>query len=154
MRWKWQLRDDRNVLIVTEEMKTKACVLNSINRCNEVEWSEEIEVGTYNGIIGLLYPNRKLKVQFIEEQITPTSAPEELCMLSEKEFYVRDCILNEAAYATCDGSKKDSVFGGYCVITDAGRSKSVRWKFSSNRREMNNVQTSEGYPCMMLLELI
>jgi len=44
-----------------------------------------------------------LKVQFIEEQITSTSIPEELCMLSDKEFYICDCILNEAAYAVCDG---------------------------------------------------
>jgi len=40
------------------------------------------------------------------------------------------------------------------MITDASRSKSVRWKYSSNRWEMNNIQTSEGYPFMMLLELI
>ena len=128
-------------------------MLNSINRHNEVEWSEEIEDGTYNGIIGLLHSNGNLKVQFIEEQITPTSTPEELCMLSDKEFYIRDCILNEAAYAACDGLKKLNLFGGHCVITDAGRSKSVRWKCSSNRWELNNVQTSEGYPFVMLLEL-
>ena len=154
MRWKWQLRDDRKALIVTEEMKKKACVLNSINRCNEVEWSEEIEVGTYNGIIGLLHPNGKLKVLFIEEQITPTLTQEELCMLSEKECHIRNCILNEAACAACNGSKKDSLFGGHCAITDAGRSKSVRLKCSSNRWELNDVQTYEGYPFMMLLELI
>ena len=70
--------------IKPEEMKKKSHVLNSINRYNEVEWSQAIEVGTYNGVIGLLYHNGKLKVQFIEEQITPTSIPEELCMLSEK----------------------------------------------------------------------
>ena len=50
-------------------------MLNSINRHNEVEWSEEIEDGTYNGIIGLLHSNGNLKVQFIDEQITPTSIP-------------------------------------------------------------------------------
>ena len=96
-----------------------------MNRYNEVEWSKEIENGTYNRMIGLLYSNGTLKVQFIEEQITPTSIPEELCMLSDKEFYIRDCILNEAAYAVCDRSKKDCLFGGYCMITNAGRSKSV-----------------------------
>jgi len=125
-----------------------------MNRYNEVEWSEEIEDDTYNGIIGLLYSNDTLKVQFIEEQITPTSIPEELCTLNDKEFYICDYILNKATYAACDGSKKDCLFSGYCVITDAGRSKSMQWKCSSNRWELNNVQTSKGYPFIILLELI
>ena len=42
------------------------------------------------------------------------------CLFSEKEFYMRDCILNKAAYIACDGSKKDNLFRGYCVLTDAG----------------------------------
>ena len=67
---------------------------------------------------------------------------------------MRDCILNEAAYAACDGSKKDNLFGGYCVLTDAGRSESIRQTCSSNRWELNNIQTTEGYPFVMLLELI
>ena len=75
-------------------------------------------------------------------------------MLSDKEFYIRDCILNESAYATCDGSKKDHLFGGYCIVTDAGYNQSVRWKCSSNQWNLNNVQTIEGYPLIMLLELI
>ena len=75
-------------------------------------------------------------------------------MLSDKEFYIRDCIMMESAYAACDGSKKDNLFGGYCVITDAAKSMSVKWKCSSNKWEINNVQTTEEYPLMMLLELI
>ena len=45
--------------------------------------------------------------------------PEEICGLNEKELYIRDCILNHVAYAAYDGLKKDELFGGYCVITDA-----------------------------------
>jgi len=52
--------------------------------------------------------------------------PESKCMLTDKEFYMRDCILNEVAYAACDGSKKNNLFGGYCVITDSNRNQSVR----------------------------
>ena len=46
-------------------------------------------------------------------------------MLSDKEFYMRDCILFESAYAACDGSKKNNLFGGYCVMTDSNRNQSV-----------------------------
>jgi len=46
------------------------------------------------------------------------------------------------------------LFGGYCVITDLDRSHSIHWKCSSNKWELNNTQTSEGYPFMVLLELI
>ena len=46
--------------------------------------------------------------------------------------------MNEAAYAACDGSKKDNLFSGYCIITDLGRSQSIRWKCSSNKWELNN----------------
>ena len=54
--------------------------------------------------------------------------PESKYMLTEKEFYMHDCILNEAAYAAYDGSKKDNLFRSYCVITDSERPQSVRWK--------------------------
>ena len=74
--------------------------------------------------------------------------------MNEKELHIRDCILNHAACAACDGSKKDELFGGYCVITDAGRSVSLRKNCKSNGWEFNNVQTTEGYPFMMLIENI
>ena len=64
---------------------------------------------------------------------------EEMYILSDKEFYIRDCIMNEAAYAVGDRSKKDHMFGRYCVITDASYSWSVRWKCSSNKWDLNNV---------------
>ena len=91
-----------------------------------VDYSEELEQGNFVGIIGTLYSNGVLKIQMVDEPIQVVSIPEELCMLSDKEFYIRDCILNEAAYAACDRSKKHNLFGGYCVITDAWRSRSIR----------------------------
>ena len=102
----------------------------------------------------MLYLNSALKIQIVDEIIPSVSLPEELCMLSDKEFYIRDYILNEAAYAACNGSKKNNLFGGYCIITDAGRSTSIRWKCNLNQWNLNNVHTSEGYLFLMLLELI
>ena len=51
------------------------------------------------------------------------SLPKEACMLSDKEFCMRDCILDEAAYAACDGLKKNNYFDRHCIITDTGRNK-------------------------------
>ena len=52
--------------------------------------------------------------------------PESMCILSDKELHVCDCITLESVFAACDGCKKDNLFGGCYAITDAGRSVSVR----------------------------
>jgi len=113
-------------LIITEDQSTKAYVKTSQNEYQETEWKKEYEEGCFNRIIGILYPNGRLQIQFHQNQMKIRKTPESTCMLSDKEFYIRDCIMMESAYAACDGSKKDNLFGGYCVITDAARSMSVK----------------------------
>ena len=152
--WNWRLRDDQNVLLVNEGQEKKVFVKTLHNEYKEIEWRKEYEEGKFHGIIGILYSNGRLRIQFQQNQPQIRKVPESVCVLSDKEFYIRDCIMMESAYAACDGSKKDNLFGGYCVITDVARSKSIRWKCSSNKWELNNVQTSEGYPLMMLFELV
>ena len=124
------------------------------NLYNAVNWNGQYDENDYRGIIAVLKPNGYLKVQFEESIEKMIDLPEDLYYLNDKEFYFRDCILNHSAYAACDGSNKDHLFGGYCVITDAGRTKSLRQTCKSNKWELNNIQTTEGYPLMMLLELI
>ena len=106
----------------------------------------------FRGVIARLNTRGVLKVQYEETEHREEMMPEEICGLNEKELYIRDCMLNYAAYEACDGSKKDELFGGYCVITDAGRSMSLRKMCKSNGWELNNVQTTEGYPFIMLME--
>ena len=152
--WKWKISRDEKVLVINEETSKRAYVRTDQNKYVETEWNEEYMKGNYDGIVGYLYSDGTLKVQFMQNQPKIPKSPEGMCMLSDKEFYMRDCILFESAYAAYDRSKKNNLFGGYCVMTDSNRNYSVRWKCSSNRWEMNNVQTSEGYPFVMLLELI
>ena len=52
------------------------------------------------------------------------------CILSKKELHICNCAMNKATHATCDRTKKDSLFGGYYAITDTG---SAQLKWSSNR---------------------
>ena len=98
--------------------------------------------------------NGCLRVQFEESKETVIELPEEMCYLNDKEFCLRDCILNHSACAAYDGSKKDHSFGGHCVITDAKRTKLLRRICRSNRWELNNVKTAEGHLWMILLEAI
>ena len=70
--------------------------------------------------------------------------PKEIGILSNIKFYIRDCILNEASYAACEGSKKNHMLGGHCVIAEAGNSRLVRKRCSLNKWDSNNVQTTEG----------
>ena len=143
------------MLLINDSDTKRVLVRSEENRYEEVEWNEGYENGQFNGIIGLLYPNGTLKVQLTQNQQKMYKTPEiRECLWSDKEFYMRDCILNESAFAACDGSKKNNLFGRYCMLTDAGRSQSIRWKCSSNQWELNNVHTSEGYPFIMLMELI
>ena len=95
------------------------------NKYVETEWNEQYMKGNYVGIVGYLYSDGTLKVQFMQNQPKIPKSPEEMCILSDKEFYMRDCILLESAYAACDGSKKNNLFGGYCVMTDSNRNQSV-----------------------------
>ena len=144
------------MLIVRKIDKAKeAHMLNEDNQTyNAVEWKGQYYDLDYRGIIAILRLNGYLKVQFEESKEKAIELPEEKCCLNDNEFYIRDCILNYSAHAACDGSKKDNLFGGHCVTTDASRSKSIKKTCKSNRWEINNVQTTEGCPLMMLLELI
>ena len=90
----------------------------------------------------------------IEEMQPSVSLPREMRMLSNKEFCMRNSILNEAACAACDDSKKNNYFSGLCVIADVGRSKSIRWKCTLNDQNLNNTKTFEGHLFLMLLELM
>jgi len=139
--WKLILRNDNKVLIVQKTIEVKeAYVLNeNDNLYNAVNWNGQYDENDYRGIIAVLKPNGYLKVQFEESIEKMIDLPEDLCCLNDKEFYIRDCILNHSAYATCDGSNKDHLFGGYCVITDAGRTKSLRQTCKSNKWELNNI---------------
>ena len=150
------LRKDKKVLLVQKlDGENEFYVLNETKSIyNAVESNAQYDECDYYGVIAILKSNGCLKVQFEETKEKVVDLHEDLCCLNDKEFCIRDCILNHAAYAACDGSSKDNLFGGYCVITDAGRSTSTRKTCKSNRWEMNNVQTTEGYPLMMLLEWI
>ena len=46
--------------------------------------------------------------------------PEELHIFKDKDFYMRDYILNYTAYAVRNRLKKDDLFRGYFAITDSG----------------------------------
>ena len=74
----------------------------------------------------MLHSNGALKIQMIEETKPNVSLPKESCILSDKEFCMKNCVLNEVAYAACDGSKKNNYFGRHYVVTDARRNKSIR----------------------------
>ena len=67
---------------------------------------------------------------------------------------MRDYIFNEAAYTACDRSKKNHLFRGYCIITNAGNTRSLRKRCSSNEWDKNNVQPTEKYLFIILIELI
>ena len=105
-------------------------------------------------MIALLNSNGNLKVQHNKESDRIIESHEDVRTLNEKEFHIRYFIFNEAACAACDGSKKDHLFGGYCVITDAGKSQLLRNTCKSNRLELNNVRTTEGCPFITLLDMI
>ena len=83
----------------------------------------------------------KIQCQEIESETEETSKVS--CAWNGKEFYIRDQILNHAAYIACNGLKKDEMFGGYCAITDLGQSQSLRKICKWNRWELNNILTSE-----------
>jgi len=114
------------VLIITEESYKRVYVRNENNKYKEVALdNDEFNKDSLYGILGYLYPDRTLKIHLTQNQLKITKIPESKCMLIEKEFYIRDCIMNEAAYTACDRSKKDNLFGRYCVIIDLGRSQSL-----------------------------
>ena len=123
------------MLIVHKIDKVKeACMLNEDNQTyNAVEWNGQYDDLDYRGIIAIFRLNGCLKVQFEESKEKVIELPEEMCCLNDNEFYIRDCMLNHSACAACDGSKKDNLFGGCCVITDASRSKSIKKTCKSNR---------------------
>ena len=123
--WKWQLSRNGGVLLINEDESKRVYVRTENNKFIETEWNEHFRSEYYDGIIGYLYPDGTLKVQFTQSQPKIYKSPEREYMLTDKEFYMRDCILNESAYAACDGSKKNNLFGGYCVMTDSNRTKSV-----------------------------
>ena len=79
----------------------------------------------YNGIVGYLHLDGTLKVQFKQNQLKIPKYRERECMLSDKEFCMRDCVLNEVVCAAYDGLKKKNLFGGCCVMTDSNRNLSV-----------------------------
>ena len=74
-----------------------------------------------------------LKVQYQETTRHIENRSENLRALNERELYVCDCILNNAAYAACDGLKKDYLFGRCYAIMGSGRSQSIRKSCTSNR---------------------
>ena len=80
-----------------------------------------------------------VKIQYEETHFRKVVIPEDKCIPNEVEFCIRDCILNGSAYAACDGSMKDHLFAGYCVITDAARTRSVWKTCKSNCWDLNNI---------------
>ena len=132
-----QLRKDNKMLVVKRLEGNEVHVLNEKNEYQRVELDEEVKEEEvkeeeFRGVIARLNTRGVLKVQYEEIEHREEMMPEKICVLNENELCIRDCILNHAAYAACDRSKKDELFEGYCVITDAGRSVSLRENFKSN----------------------
>ena len=152
--WCRKIRKDGKITLVDEGNHTKAYEALDMNAYHKIEWDEKLEKDECKGIIVALKTNGHVKMQHRETIETKTELPEELRTLNDNEFCIRDCMLNYVAFAACDGSMKDHLFGGYCVITDAGRSKSIRKRCKSNKWDYNNPKTTEGYLLMMLLEWI
>ena len=63
------MRVDKKILIVDENLQKEAYEMVAENKYKKIEWNDELEDDDYEGIIGILYLNRLLKVQFKEEQI-------------------------------------------------------------------------------------
>jgi len=82
-------------------------VRNENNKYDEVALDDnEFNKDSFYGILGYLYPDGTLKIHLTQNQLKITKIPESKCMLTEKEFYICDCIMNEVAYAACDGSEE------------------------------------------------
>ena len=114
------------MLIIKEDEEKKVCKKATNNACEEIPWRDEHQNGKFYGIIGILCSNGRLKIQFNKNQPKVMKFSERVNLLSDEELYIRDCIMLESAYVACDSFKKRNLFGGYCVITDAERNKSVR----------------------------
>ena len=65
---------------------------------------DEVKEEEFRGVIARLNKRGVLKVQYEEVEYREEMMPEETCGLNEKELHIRDCILNHAAYAACDGA--------------------------------------------------
>lgn len=70
------------------------------------DWQESFESMEFNGIIGLFNTTDVFKLQFMHDSTLVNQILNEIDTLSEKKVCIRDCILNDAEYAACDGSKK------------------------------------------------
>ena len=149
-----QLRKDNKILIVKKLKGNEAYVLNERNEYKRVELNNEVKKEKFRGIIAQLNIIGVLKVQYEEVEYREEMMPEEIYSLNEKEIHIRDCILNHAAYAAYDGLKKDKLFKGNCIITDTSRSVLLRKYCKINGWKFNNVQTTEGYPFVILIENI
>ena len=108
-------------------------ILINTGEYKKAEYNPQEEDESFQGIIGQLNSKGILKIQFEEKPFRKQEIPKDKCIPNEKELYIRDCILNESAYAACDGSMKDHLFAGYCVITDAAKSRSVSKYCKSNQ---------------------
>ena len=121
-----QLRKDNKMLIIKKLEGNEVYEFNERNEYQRVELDYEVKEEEFRGVIARLNKRGILKVLYEEVEYKEEMIPEEIYGLNEKELYIRDCILDNAAYAAYDGSKKDELFRGYCMITDAGRSMSLR----------------------------
>ena len=87
-------------------------MLTNEKQYKRITYNQQDEASIFRGIIGRLNSNGLLKIQYEETYLKKEEAPEDECIPNEKEFYIRDCILNESAYAACDGSIKNHLFAG------------------------------------------
>ena len=118
--WEMQLRQDNKVLIAKNVVGNEVHRVDERNVHRRVELIDDVNEEEFRGVIARLNTRGVLKVQYEETEHREEMMPEETCGLNEKELYIRDWTLSYAAHAAYDGSKKYELFGGYCVITDAG----------------------------------
>ena len=109
--WRWALSEEQKVLTVSNASSKEVYVSEDEKACKKAEWSECCNEGNNRGAIASLNSKEILKVQHDEESNRITELQEEVCILNEKEFHIRDCMINEAACAACDGSNKDHIIG-------------------------------------------
>ena len=122
MAWRWKLSKDGIMLIIyKDDIMKKAHVRKEKNKFIEIEWNDQFASKKCDRIVRNLCPDMTLKMQFAQNQPKILKYPERECVLSDKEFRMQDCMLNKAAYAACNGSKKNNIFRGYCTMTDSNR---------------------------------
>ena len=95
--WTIQLRDNAKILIVNKESCEESCVSKDKKVYKRIEQNDHFNDSCNRGIAALFNSNIILKVQNKEKQNNIEMLPEEMRILNEIEFCIRDCAMNQAA---------------------------------------------------------